>query len=76
MALALIDSLGSGSYAFEQAYSFYRLHRETDAREALDAIKEKQSAEDRGILHLEAQLVCASDACDVVTNAYSSIEVP
>ena len=45
-------------YTFEKAYSLYRLHREADASQALQEIKGKGEVEvDRGVLHLEAQLV-------------------
>ena len=47
--------------AFEQAYSLYRIHRERQATEILDRVKEKNEGADeevnRGVLHLEAQLV-------------------
>ena len=48
-----------GDHTFEKAYSLYRLHREADASSALEEIKGKSGADelDRGVLHLEAQLV-------------------
>ncbi|KAL0955521.1 hypothetical protein HGRIS_001759 [Hohenbuehelia grisea] len=43
-------------YAFEQAYSLYRLQRETEAREILDGIQGHAGDGYRGVMHLEAQL--------------------
>lgn len=45
-------------HAFEQAYSLYRLNNEAEARAVLKAIQdEKGETSDRGVVHLEAQLV-------------------
>ncbi|KAF9479384.1 hypothetical protein BDN70DRAFT_834573 [Pholiota conissans] len=56
-ALALIDSEDDADkLAYERAYSLYRLQRESEAKEILDAIKKDKEEEDRGIMHLEAQL--------------------
>ena len=56
-ALILLDSLGSSSEgAFEKAYSLYRLQRESEASQILNDIKQS-NVDDRGVLHLEAQLV-------------------
>ena len=48
-----------GDYTFEKAYSLYRLHKEADASSALEELKAKsgEGEVDRGVLHLEAQLV-------------------
>ncbi|ETW74729.1 hypothetical protein HETIRDRAFT_332070 [Heterobasidion irregulare TC 32-1] len=55
-ALTLLDSLGSSSEgAFEKAYSLYRLQRESEASQILNDIKQS-NVDDRGVLHLEAQL--------------------
>lgn len=45
--------------AFERAYSLYRLHREVEATAVVDGLKTGGGEEesDRGVLHLEAQLV-------------------
>jgi signal recognition particle subunit SRP72 len=60
-ALALIGSDDKASqYTFEQAYSLYRLQREEEAQGILETIKHAKGNEDRGVLHLEAQLVCVS----------------
>src|ERR1700722_10550327 len=42
--------------AFKKAYALYRLHRETEAQAILDGIK-NSGHEERGALHLQAQLV-------------------
>ncbi|PPQ80100.1 LOW QUALITY PROTEIN: hypothetical protein CVT25_001468 [Psilocybe cyanescens] len=53
-ALSLIDS--DDTHAYERAYSLYRLQRESDARAILEPIKGERGENDRGIVHLEAQL--------------------
>jgi signal recognition particle subunit SRP72 len=60
--LNLIESApeeGRDRRAFERAYSLYRLHREGEVRQILEARKSDKNGgiEDRGTLHLEAQLV-------------------
>lgn len=61
-ALSLIGS-GNG-HDFESTYSLYRLQREADAEAGLKTLKathdgqDEDSQEARGVLHLEAQLVC------------------
>ena len=59
-ALSLIDSDDDHAHhAYERAYSLYRLSHESEAREVLKSIKADQNAENsRGLVHLEAQLVC------------------
>lgn len=59
-ALSLIgdETAGSSSeYAFEKAYSLYRLQHESEVTEAISAIKVQGDEDVRGVLHLEAQLV-------------------
>jgi len=57
-ALALIDSdEDPDHHAYERAYSLYRLQRESDARDVLEEMKKEKGEDDRGIVHLEAQLV-------------------
>ena len=55
------DETEGGEYLFEKAYSLYRLHREDDATRVLGKMKanseETGEEMDRGVLHLEAQLV-------------------
>ncbi|TFK45135.1 hypothetical protein BDQ12DRAFT_695377 [Crucibulum laeve] len=58
-ALALIDEIetsNKGEHAFERAYSLYRMQHEDEAREVLKELKEGNGEEDRGVVHLEAQL--------------------
>jgi signal recognition particle subunit SRP72 len=62
-ALTLVSSLSpddASRYAFQRAYCLYRLHREDETCEILKSIKDKEEdkEDDRGMLHLEAQLVC------------------
>lgn len=59
-ALSLIDGATSGSsskYIFEKAYSLYRLQRESEVAEAINAIKLEGGEDMRGVMHLEAQVV-------------------
>jgi signal recognition particle subunit SRP72 len=61
-ALSLIADSTSGAgpdYTFEEAYAMYRLHREVEAAPALGKIKGSRR-DHRGVLHLEAQLVCTN----------------
>ena len=55
-ALTLADS-AEHAFEFGRAYSLYRLHREHEAAAVLDGIK-SAAGSDRGVNHLEAQLVC------------------
>ncbi|KAF8959983.1 hypothetical protein BDZ97DRAFT_1906063 [Flammula alnicola] len=56
-ALSFIDSDDdTNHHAYERAYSLYRLQRESEAKEILEVIKEEKGEDDRGIVHLEAQL--------------------
>jgi signal recognition particle subunit SRP72 len=50
-ALSLLDS----KEMYERAYTLYRLQRENEARDILEKMKEGE--DDRGTVHLEAQLV-------------------
>lgn len=54
-ALALIDD--NGEHTFERMYSSYRLHKEVEVESTLAELKETGGEEDRGVIHLEAQLV-------------------
>jgi len=58
-ALALVDTSDGIDGAFDRAYSLYRLQHKEEATEMLKGIKESTSGgeENRGVLHLEAQLV-------------------
>jgi len=56
-ALELIDSgEDKDAYAFEKAYTLYRLQCEQEAGQVLEEIKTRRGP-DRGIIHLEAQMV-------------------
>jgi hypothetical protein len=56
-ALALIAEINDQS-PFERAYALYRLQREEDAGQVLKEIKnDGKEPEQRGAMHLEAQLV-------------------
>ncbi|KAF5321017.1 hypothetical protein D9619_002062 [Psilocybe cf. subviscida] len=56
-ALALIESDADPSrLAYERTYSLYRLQKETEAKDLLEDVKKSKGEDDRGILHLEAQL--------------------
>jgi signal recognition particle subunit SRP72 len=56
-ALALIAEINE-QCSFERAYALYRLQREEDAAQVLKEIKNNgKEAEQRGAMHLEAQLV-------------------
>ena len=55
-ALGLAESSHDRAYEYERAYSLYRLQRESEAADVLGEIK-KQGGDDRGVCHLEAQLV-------------------
>jgi signal recognition particle subunit SRP72 len=52
---ALREQGAEESYGFEKAYTLYRLQKEQQAKDFLDALPEKENH--RGIIHLEAQLV-------------------
>lgn len=54
-ALSLTDS--NETYSFEKAYSLYRTNQEDDALKSLEVTKKNKGDDDRGVLHLEAQLV-------------------
>jgi hypothetical protein len=66
-ALTLTD--GNDKYAYERAYSLYRTNKESEARSALEATKHSKGEDDRGVQHLEAQLVRGSS--DALSNLYS-----
>lgn len=59
-ALGVLQALGTEqSHEFEKAYALYRLRKEPEAKEVLSHMKGSRPAgvNDRGIQHLEAQLV-------------------
>ncbi|KAI0364817.1 hypothetical protein BV20DRAFT_814185 [Pilatotrama ljubarskyi] len=73
-ALALIGGQGgeADEHAFEKAYSLYRLHREEEATNALQALKAKEQ-DDRGLLHLEAQLAYRQGAYEAAVDLYNQL---
>ncbi|OCH91069.1 hypothetical protein OBBRIDRAFT_792683 [Obba rivulosa] len=79
-AMALIDTLDASSafkFDFGKAYSLYRLHRETEATAALDTIKlrgqQNGDEEDRGVIHLEAQLAYREGAYQTAFDLYTQL---
>lgn len=72
-ALELIDSHSEGdTYAFEKAYTLYRLQRESEASQKLDEIK-AQHGGDRGIIHLEAQMSYRQGSYQVALELYNQL---
>ncbi|KAH9915348.1 hypothetical protein B0H21DRAFT_781920 [Amylocystis lapponica] len=69
-ALVLIGDAGDGR--FERAYALYRLHHEDDAEATLRALKE-HSADERGVLHLEAQLAYRQGAYHAAFDLYNQL---
>lgn len=68
IALDVIDGRGDKSkFSFERAYALYRSHEDIEAHKAIKALKER-NANDRGIAHLEAQLVCLYRLLRAVTS--------
>jgi len=79
-ALSLIDTLDASSaskFDFDKAYSLYRTHRETESTEVLDTIKERRQRdgddEDRGVIHLEAQLAYREGAYQTAFDLYTQL---
>lgn len=73
-ALALID--GEDKFAFEKAYSLYRLHKEEEVEEVLGSLKQEKGKDDRGVTHLEAQLVCPRPASCVQRTCFMFLSFP
>lgn len=71
VALALMDSLNE-SRQYEKTYALYRLHREKEALSALDDLKAK-SPEDRGVMHLEAQLEYRQSSYQSALDRYTQL---
>ncbi|EMD32887.1 hypothetical protein CERSUDRAFT_57604 [Gelatoporia subvermispora B] len=79
-ALALVETLDASSALkadFNKAYSQYRLHNETEATNVLDAIKERRQQggeeDDRGVIHLEAQLAYREGAYQTAFDLYTQL---
>ncbi|KAI0820979.1 hypothetical protein BC629DRAFT_1277701 [Irpex lacteus] len=70
-ALSLIDS--NDKYAFEKAYSLYRLNQADEAREALEVTKKQKGEDERGVIHLEAQLSYREGSYQTAFDLYSQL---
>ncbi|KAI0077236.1 hypothetical protein K474DRAFT_1662016 [Panus rudis PR-1116 ss-1] len=70
-ALALIDA--QPQFAFEKAYSLYRLHQEDEAAEMLRLIKAEKGEDDRGVIHLEAQLNYRQGSYQKASDLYNDL---
>ncbi|KAI0090565.1 hypothetical protein BDY19DRAFT_717752 [Irpex rosettiformis] len=70
-ALTLIDS--KDEYAFEKAYSLYRSNQASEAKEALELTKQQKGQDERGIIHLEAQLYYREGSYQVAFELYSQL---
>jgi len=78
-ALSIVDNGDSGNeHAFERTYALYRLHRELEAVDGLKVIKEVNTADERGVSHLEAQLnyrrSCYQQAFDLYSQLLDTAE--
>ncbi|PPQ64176.1 hypothetical protein CVT24_008550 [Panaeolus cyanescens] len=73
-ALTLIDHDDKkDELSYEKAYSLYRLQRESDAKELLNTIKTQKGDDDRGVVHLEAQLNYREGAYEVAFDLYNQL---
>ncbi|KAI8978171.1 hypothetical protein BD414DRAFT_494772 [Trametes punicea] len=74
-ALAMIEGQGGegDEHAFEKAYSLYRLHREDEAASVLDRLKAREQTDDRGVLHLEAQLAYRQGSYQTAADLYNQL---
>ncbi|KAG5352618.1 hypothetical protein C0989_001441 [Termitomyces sp. Mn162] len=78
-ALALLadDDDGHG-HEFEHAYALYRLQREEEATALLDQVTRQRGEDDRGVMHLRAQMAYRtgsySQAVDLYTQLLDSAE--
>ncbi|EKM53538.1 uncharacterized protein PHACADRAFT_148180 [Phanerochaete carnosa HHB-10118-sp] len=70
-ALALIE--GNDKYAYEKAYSLYRTNQEAGARNALEVSKRNKGDDDRGVLHLEAQLAYREGTYQAAFDLYNQL---
>ncbi|KAF8058543.1 hypothetical protein FPV67DRAFT_1565451 [Lyophyllum atratum] len=70
-ALSLIDS--GGQHAFERAYSLYRLPHEEEARQVLQETKGEKGDDDRGVVHLEAQLSYRDGSYEEAVELYNQL---
>jgi len=73
-ALSIVDNGDSGNeHAFERTYALYRLHRELEAVDGLKVIKEVNTADERGVSHLEAQLNYRRNCYQQAFDLYSQL---
>ncbi|KAF9461824.1 hypothetical protein BDZ94DRAFT_788803 [Collybia nuda] len=73
-ALSLIDHDGENpSHAFETAYSLYRLQREAKAKDIVQSIKDDEDVDNRGVVHLEAQLSYREGSYDTALQLYNEL---
>ncbi|KAI0692154.1 hypothetical protein BC835DRAFT_1278223 [Cytidiella melzeri] len=70
-ALAMIDA--DDTYAFEKAYSLYRTNHESGAREALEISKRQKGEDERGAMHLEAQLSYREGSYQTAFDLYTQL---
>ncbi|KAI0343443.1 hypothetical protein BDW22DRAFT_1392957 [Trametopsis cervina] len=70
-ALAILD--GDDAHAFEKAYSLYRTNHEWEAREALETTKRQKGEDDRGVIHLEAQLSYREGSYQAAYDLYNQL---
>lgn len=54
------SSQGSFQILFGMAYALYRLNSETEASDVVSTITPNGDYEDRGLMHMKAQIVCSS----------------
>ncbi|KAI0628422.1 hypothetical protein C8Q77DRAFT_1076768 [Trametes polyzona] len=73
LALASGDTGDSDEHGFEKAYALYRLHREDDATRVLDGLKEREQEDDRGLVHLEAQLAYRQGSYQTAVDLYNQL---
>ncbi|KAF5372845.1 hypothetical protein D9758_001579 [Tetrapyrgos nigripes] len=77
-SLDMIESESGDEHAFEKAYAFYRLQQEDEASAVLEDIKKKKGGDDRGVMHLEAQLSYRQgsyqSACDLYNQLLDTAE--
>ncbi|KAI0644856.1 hypothetical protein C8Q79DRAFT_968167 [Trametes meyenii] len=71
-ALTLIGG-DSGDNAFGKAYSLYRLHREDEATGVLKSLKTQEVEDDRGHIHLEAQLAYRQGSYQIAVDLYNQL---
>ncbi|KAK7449833.1 hypothetical protein VKT23_013309 [Stygiomarasmius scandens] len=71
-ALEIISKEGD-AHAFEKAYAYYRLQKEDEADKVLEGIKEKDGEDNRGVMHLEAQLCYRQGSYQTAYDLYNQL---